>query len=123
MYRPLMQATLGAFVACAALLIGCSTRVVTRDMQSPDGRLILRIEVNESGGAAVPDVTSAFVLAAQPSGARKEQIFKGSAMSYFSASWKTSREVMLSFNGGYVTTCTAVAVVPPDFKVGVLGCK
>ena len=121
MSRPMMLSTVFMVVACATLLIGCSKNIVGRDVRSPDGRLTLRIEINESGGAAVPDVTSAFILPFQS--AEKELIFRGSAISHFNANWKSSERVVLSFDGGYVTTCNAAVVVPPNLKITVQGCK
>lgn len=123
MLRSVMRAALWLLVACAVLLVGCSEHIACREVRSPDGRLILRIEINESGGAAVSDVTSAFIVLSQPSTAHRQLIFEGSAMSYFDARWVNSGQVRLSFQGGYVTTCNSLAVLPPNFKVTVLGCK
>jgi hypothetical protein len=110
-------------VGCAALLVGCSSNIVSRDIPSPDGRLLLRIEVNEGGGAAVPDVTSAFIIPSRTPAAHKELIFTGSAMSHFDARWSNSDQVILSIEGGYVTTCNTSVTLPPNLRVAVMGCR
>lgn len=118
-----MRAALSLILVCALLLVGCSKHIASTDVRSPDGRLILRIEINESGGAAVPDVTSAFIVPSRSSTAHKELIFEGSAMSHFDANWTNSGQISLSFQGGYVTACNSSVILPPNFKVTVLGCK
>ena len=123
MPRSVIRAAICVLVACLALLAGCSEHIVSRDIWSPDGRLAIRIEINEGGGAAVPDVTSAFIVEARPSAAWKQLIFKGSALSYFDARWASSEQISLSFQGGYITTCNTSAVLPANLKVTVLGCK
>lgn len=123
MSRSLTRITACVLVGCAALLLGCSSHIVSRNVPSPDGRFTLRIEVNEGNGAAVPDVTSAFILPARPSAAHKELIFAGSAMSYFNASWTDSGQVLLSFRGGYVTRCSSSADLASNLRVTVVGCK
>jgi hypothetical protein len=112
-----------ALVAFAVVLVGCSKQIVSRDILSPDGRLILRIEVNESGGAAVPDVTSGYILLSGSSAAHEELIFKGSAVDSFNAAWRTPEVVSLSFSGGYISQCNKKAVMSPKFKITVLGCR
>jgi hypothetical protein len=113
-------------VVLSALLFGCTKepeKMETSDVPSPNGRLVVRIEVNESGGAAVPDVTSAYLIVSGSSTAPRELIFKGSAMYSFKVSWQSPETVSLSYTGGYVSTCNAAPVVAPDLKVAVLGCK
>lgn len=112
-----------ALAILAVLLTGCSRQIQRTDIRSPNGQLILRIEINESGGAAVPDVTSAYVFPSGSSSAHEKIVFRGSAMSYFNASWGGPEEVVVSFRGGYLTTCNSSVVVPPEFKITVLGCK
>lgn len=112
-----------ALAALAVLLVGCSRQIVSRDIVSPDGQLTLRIEVNEGGGAAVPDVTSAYILPSGSFGAHQELIFKGSAMSSFRANWRTPEAVALSFSGGYISQCNKTAIISRKFKVSVLGCR
>lgn len=119
----MMRATVSVLIACAAVLIGCTEHIERRDVRSPDGRLTLRLEINESGGAAVPDVTSVFLLSSQPPGAGGKLIFRGSAMSQFDAIWGNSRQVILSFQGGYVSTCVATVMLAANVKVAVMGCK
>lgn len=121
--RPIVQAAICMLAVCTLLLIGCSRHITRTDVPSRDGRLVLRIEVNESGGAAVPDVTSAFILSAQSSTAHEELVFRGSAMSHFNGSWSNSGEVRLSFRGGYVTTCKTSVILPSNLKITVMGCK
>lgn len=113
----------GALAALAILLVGCSRKIVSRDILSPDGQLILRIEVNESGGAAVPDVTSGYILLSGSSAAHEELIFKGSALNSFSADWRAPEAVSLSFSGGYISQCNKKAVVSPKLTITVLGCR
>jgi len=109
--------------AFAILLVGCSRQIASRDILSPDGRLILRIKVNESGGAAVPDVTSGYILPSGSSAGHEELIFKGSAVDSFRADWQTSEVVSLSFSSGYISQCNKKAVVSPKLKITVLGCR
>lgn len=123
MPRSVMRVLAFAFVCCAALQVGCSRQIVSRNIQSPDGALTLRIEVNEGGGAAVPDVTRAFIFPSGTYAAYKELIFKGSAMSYFNASWTNSRVVALSIEGGYITRCNSLAVLPRNLRITVTGCR
>lgn len=112
-----------ALVGLSAVLCGCSKHVETKETRSPDGRVVLRIEVDESGGAAVPDVTSAFLLMPNASPATKKLIFKGSAMSAFSAEWSGPGVITLSYTNGYVSACAATAELSAEVKVSVLGCK
>lgn len=124
MSRSVIRVLVFALGVCsAALQAGCARQVVSRNIQSPDGKLTLRIEVNEGGGAAVPDVTRAFILPSEGSVAHKELIFKGSAMSYFNATWTNSSAVTLSIEGGYITKCNPSAVLPPNVRIAVIGCK
>ena len=55
-----------ALAGLIATLCACSKHVETKDSPSPDGRIILRIETDESGGAAVSDLTSAYVFCQSP---------------------------------------------------------
>jgi hypothetical protein len=116
-------ASTGTLVILAAFLSGCSRGVETTDLPSPNGQLILRVEVNESGGAAVPDVTSAYLFIAGSSEPHKELIFRGSAMDHFNASWRGQELVALSYTGGYVSTCAVTSPMSADLKIVVLGCR
>ena len=79
-----MQITMKSACLCViayliGFLWGCSKEIETKNIYSSDGVFILRIETDESGGAAVSDVTSVYVL---PSASIKDRklIFKGSSM-------------------------------------------
>jgi hypothetical protein len=110
-------------LACLVALSACSKQVETKDVYSPDKAIILRIETNEGGGAAVPDVTSVYLLAANASTADKVLIFKGSAMSDFKADWSGQGAVELSYTNGYVTECERSAALSTGTKIAVEGCK
>lgn len=116
---------IGIFVCLtAAVLGGCARRQVeVHDALSPDGKITLRIEINETGGAAVPDVTSAFLFLSDAGPNRKRLAFKGSAMSSFDATWRGSRSVVLSYGAGYVSACNAMLSLSAEIKVDVVGCR
>jgi hypothetical protein len=118
---------LRALVLVVLLLHGCdrydATRVESKDVPSPNGELTLRIEDNESGGAAVAGQTSAYLFPSGSSADGGKLIFRGSAMDGFSASWRGPDRVDLSYTGGYVTTCNGGPIVLRDISVSVSGCK
>lgn len=116
---------IGIFVCvAAAALNGCARRQVeVHDALSPDGKITLRIEVDETGGAAVPDVTSVYLFLSDAGPNRKRLAFKGSAMSSFDAAWRGSRSVVLSYGAGYVSACNAMLGLPGEIKVDVVGCR
>jgi hypothetical protein len=118
--KPLYAAVL---VCSVSFFSACSKQVETKDIYSPDKTIILRIETNEGGGAAVPDVTSVYLLAANASIAGKSLIFKGSAMSDFSAEWDGQGTIKLSFTNGYVTECDRSPALSTGEKMTVQGCK
>lgn len=108
----------------AVALSGCARRQVeVHDALSPDGKITLRIEVDETGGAAVPDVTSAYLFPSNASSKREQLVFKGSAMSNFDATWHDSRSVVLSYSAGYVSTCVAALSLSGETQVDVVGCR
>jgi len=119
---PTRSTPLCALAAVAVLLPACSRRVETNETVSPDGKLALRIEIDESGGAAVSDVTSAFVIG-RDSGAAPELIFRGSSMSGFAGKWRDGATIQLSYTDGYVSKCNSAPVLSTGRRLGVLGCK
>jgi hypothetical protein len=108
----------------AAVLNGCARRQVeVHDVLSPDGKITLRIELDETGGAAVADVTSSYLFLSDAGPSQKQLAFKGSAMSSFDATWRGSRSVVLSYGAGYVSACNAVLSLSAEIKVDVVGCR
>ena len=104
-------------------LNGCSPKQMEiYDTVSPDGKSTLRIEIDETGGAAVPDVTRAYLFLSDEGSSRKKLAFQGSAMSRFSAVWRGPRQVELSYSAGYVSACNAAPVLSADVKISVVGC-
>ncbi len=104
-------------------VVGACSKVETKDIYSPDRSLILRIETNTGGGAAVTDRTTVYILLANPTSAGKSLIFVGSAMSDFSADWHGKEAVALSYSEGYVTDCNPTPTLSTGKKMIVLGCK
>ena len=116
--------TVGLCVSMLAILCGCdSKQTESTDMLSPDRQLNLRIEIDETGGAAVSDVTSAYLNLAKSPDADRKLIFRGSAISNFMPSWRGAREIEFSYGSGYVSTCDSTPMISADIKVDVLGCK
>lgn len=113
----------GALAALVGLLGGCARHIETRDVVSPDHEITLRIAHDLSGGAAVPDVTSVYLLLPKASASNGTLIFKGSTMWNFSAAWRGSRIIELSYTDGFVSKCVPVAELSAAVKVSVLGCK
>jgi hypothetical protein len=110
-------------IACLiGFLCGCSKEIETKDIYSSDRVFILRIETDESGGAAVSDVTSVYVL---PSASIKDRklIFKGSSMSHFRADWRGTGIVEISYSDGFVSQCNGEPILFGDKSVKLLGCK
>lgn len=100
----------------------CSNEVETHEVYSPDRKLVLRIAVDWSGGAAVSDLTSVYVFpAASPK--KGNTLFKGSAMSEFSANWLGPRQIAVSYNDGYVSQCDSALVLSTGERISVSGCK
>jgi|SRR5579863_7426663 hypothetical protein len=110
-------------LGAAGLLIACSGPIETHQGSSPDGSITLRVEIDEGGGAAVADVTSVFLIPARPSGAAKTLIFKGSAMSNFSARWRDNQTVELSYTAGYVSKCDSEPTLDTRRSLRVVGCS
>jgi len=124
MHRSLKLALSGAIACLIPVLFGCHDKriVETKDLYSPDGQVILRVEVDETGGAAVPDVTNVYLL--MPNGRTASKLlFRGSAMSNFSATWRAPGQIELSYSDGYVSQCDPAPVLSADKKVSVVGCK
>jgi hypothetical protein len=69
------------FLILITVIGGCSRQIETKEIYSPDRKLVLRIEIDESGGAPVADVTNLYVRLMTSSSAPGKLIFKGSAMS------------------------------------------
>jgi hypothetical protein len=110
--------------ACLVFVpIGCARHLETKDVYSPGGRLFLRIEIDESGGAAVSDVTSVFLFLSNSGASSGELIFKGSAMSNFSADWRGPDLVQLAYTDGYVSICDAAPAPIAQKGIRVIGCK
>ena len=121
-----MKSSYAALFVCflAGALSSCSRRQVdVHDTVSPDGKITLRLEIDETGGAAVPDVTSAYLFLSDEGSSRKQLAFKGSAMSSFSAVWRGPRLVVLSYGTGYVSACNATPMLSAEIKISVVGCR
>ena len=114
--------SVGVLIALVAVLAGCSKQIETRYIRSPSGALTLRIEINEGGGAAVPDVTSAYVFASDSASDHASLIFRGSALDHFEANWQGSNLVALSYGTGYVSTCKRLERLSTGQEVRVSGC-
>jgi len=122
-----MQITMKSARLCAiacliGFLWGCSKEIETKEIYSSDRAFILRIETDESGGAAVSDVTSVYVL---PSASIKDRklIFKGSSMSHFRADWGRTGVIEISYSDGFVSQCNGGPILFGDKSVKLLGCK
>jgi hypothetical protein len=112
------------FMCLIAIVCGCDKkRITSSEVYSPGKDLVLRVEIDETGAAAVPDVTSAFVFPSKSSKAAGKLIFKGSAMSAFRANWGGTDEIILSYGGGYVSRCDPGPVYLADRSVRIVGCK
>ena len=110
-------------LTAAKLLTACSGPVETHQSSSPDGSITLRVEIDEGGGAAVADVTSVFLIPTNASGTSKTLIFKGTAMSNFSAKWRDDQTVELSYTAGYVSKCDPEPTLDTRRTVRVHGCS
>ena len=77
----------------------------------------------KEGGAAVADVTSVFLIPASSRGASGALIFKGSAMSHFSAKWRDDQNVELSYTAGYVSKCDPEPTLDTHQTFRVHGCS
>ena len=119
----LKSGCLGSLVLLTIILSGCSKKIETKEVYSPDREFILRTEIDESGGAPVADVTSVYLRLSSSSSRHGQLVFKGSAMGEFNAAWEQASLIRLSYTGGYVFTCMPTAELAPDKKVSVLGCK
>jgi hypothetical protein len=112
-----------AVLTAAKLLTACSGPVETQQSSSPDGGMTLRVEIDEGGGAPVADVTSVFLMPTSAPGSSKALIFKGSAMSNFSAKWRDNQTVELSYTAGYVSKCDSEPTLDTRQHMHVLGCS
>jgi hypothetical protein len=113
---------LGVILSLFGIFCGCSKEIETEDIYSADRAFILRIETDETGGAAVSDVTSVYIL---PSMSTKDQklIFKGSSMAHFAADWRGTGLVEISYSDGFVSKCNDEPVIFGDRSIKLLGCK
>jgi hypothetical protein len=119
---PMKLAYLCVISSLIGILCGCSKEIETNDIYSPDKVFILRIETDETGGAAVSDVTSVYVL---PSVSTKDRklIFKDSSMAHFTADWRGAALIEISYSDGFVLQCNGGPIVFGDKSVRLLGCK
>jgi hypothetical protein len=112
------------FLCLIVMLCGCDKkRIESRNIYSPNKDLVLRVEIYETGAAAVPDVTSAVVFPSTSSESAGKLIFRGSAMSEFHADWRGQDEIDLSYSNGYVSQCDPGPVNFVDKTVRIVGCK
>jgi hypothetical protein len=103
---------------------GCDRKQIeVHDTVSPDGKITLRVEIDETGGAAVSDVTSAYLFLSDEGAARKQLALKGSAMSNFSVVWRDPRLVAVSYSAGYVSLCNGTPMLSAEIKINVVGCR
>jgi hypothetical protein len=124
MWSELKLKYVGLLVCLTAILGACSKdEVDTTEIYSTDKEVALRIEVNWGGGPAAADMTTVYVFLPNSPGARKRTIFKGSAMSHFSASWRGARVIEVSYKDGYVSECDPTAELSAGTQVSVVGCK
>ena len=107
----------------AAEFTACSGPIESHQISSPDGRIRLRVEIDEGGGAPVADVTSVFLIPTSASDISKTLIFKGSAMGNFSAKWRDNQTVELSYTGGYVSKCDSEPTLSTRQTLRVRGCS
>jgi hypothetical protein len=63
------------FACLVFALIGCTRHLETKDIYSPSGGFFLRIEIDESGGAAVSDVTSVYLFPSNSGASSGKLIF------------------------------------------------
>ena len=107
-----------------AIVYGCDKkRIESSDIYSPGRDLALRVEIDETGAAAVPYVTSAFVFPSKSSRVAGKLIFKGSAVSDFRANWGGQDEIDISYGRGYVSQCDPGPVNLAGRSVRIVGCK
>jgi hypothetical protein len=110
-------------IACLiGILWGCSKEIETKDIYSSDRAFIIRIETDESGGAAVSDVTSVYLLPSTSMN-NKKLIFKGSSMANFRVNWQGPGQIGLSYSDGFVSQCNGGPILFGDRSVKVSGCK
>jgi hypothetical protein len=120
------QAFRGLAVVCLlASLSCCSTKqqIESKEIYSPDKKLVLRIDIDESGGAAVSDVTKVYVLSPNDRKLAPKLIFDGSSMSSFTAEWRGPTLVELSYKDGFVSKCASSAAVLASPPIQISGCK
>jgi hypothetical protein len=122
MQIPMKLACICAIAGLIGILWGCSREIETKDVYSSDRAFIIRIETDESGGAAVSDVTSVYLLASA-SMENKKLIFKGSSMAHFTADWRGPRLIDISYTDGFVSQCAVGPILSGDQSVTILGCK
>jgi hypothetical protein len=106
----------------AVLLSGCSRDIEVHEAVSPDKKVVLRIEINEGGGAAVSDETGVYLYLFKDGLNQKKAVFKGFAMGNFVATWEAADVVALSYSGGYITTCNSVTSLSSNIEVTTHGC-
>ncbi len=104
------------------LLSGCSRDIEVHEVVSPDKKIVLRIEINEGGGAAISDETSVYLYLSNDGLNQKKTVFKGTAMGNFVATWEAADVVALSYSGGYITTCNSVTGLSLNIEVTTHGC-
>lgn len=103
---------------------GCEKkRIEFSDIYSPGKDFVLRIEIDETGGPTVSDVTSVWVYPSNNSKNQGKLIFKGSGMYDVHADWHGQDEIDLSYSDGYVSQCDRGPVNLVDRSVRIVGCK
>jgi hypothetical protein len=110
-------------ITVAALLSACSRHIEAKESPSPDGNATLRVEDDLSGGAAVSDVTSVFLMSRDSSAIPRQLVFKGTGMWNFTAKWQDNDTVELSYTKGYVAKCDPAPVLKPGQRFHVRGCQ
>jgi hypothetical protein len=126
MHQSMSVTGIVVYIACLiAILCGCEEkRLESTEIISPGKDLVLRIEIDKTGAAAVPFLTSAFVFPSKSSAFTwKKRIFKGSAMSNFRADWGKQDEIHISYTAGYVSLCDPGPVNLASKNVRIVGCK
>jgi hypothetical protein len=114
----------GLAACAAALVVACKARKRTESSYScaSSRELLVRIDVDETGGAAVSDETDVLVPLANSSDGSQRLIFKGSAMSAFAVHWRGDQEIHLSYPDGFVTQCDSGPAPIAGKIIRVVGC-
>ena len=113
----------GLWFITLVALASCSSDVETHEAYSQDRKLVLRIVTDWSGGAAVSDVTSAYVFPAAWPMKGRTLVFKGVAISGFSASWRGPSQIGVTYDDGYVLKCEPTPELSTGERINVSGCK